>query len=711
MVSMSPELQADVGLLHVAGGAGRTTPPPGVLARAAPRRAARGRADDLLFLTVALQAAGRVPPGLVDHLAQSGADIFYRTPGSVTSALREVVLEINDELFAAARGEGLSQGYRGRVAAGVLRGKDYYLAQCGAARLTLIRAGKIGQLSSPEAAERPLGSAPTPTLRYHHLELQPADTLLITPFDETAWTEGTLGPLSALDPTQACERLNASAARDLTGLLIRVMPPGQVAAPLPSAEPSPSSSPARTTPPRLLRRRAGRPAPTGGDLLASVRPALATAAATARSGLSAVGNGLATLITRLAPGLGEAPKPGTFPPALLAATAVAIPLIVLAVVSVVYFKQGRTQEYSSLLIQAQAAIQVANENQDPVGARQSWVQAQSLLDQAAGYGSSQQLDALQTQVSSAIDNLDQVKRLAFSPVVSGGFGGDARISALAATASDLYVLDASRQTIWRAWSTGRGFEIDRNFDCLKGASSFPGMGTPVDLAVQPAPGALGAEGVVAIDPDGTLLYCAPDRRPLTGQLTPPDTGFGRIQAMDVFNNTLFVLDPKSNAVWMYDATGGVFTGSPSLYFAEQAPDLHDAIDIADAQQDLFILHADGKIDSCQRTTENQSGGGVHIKVTCDFGAQFKDDRPGAQSAQTIPNTFITEMDYSAPPEPSLYFMDTQGASVYQYSMRMVYQNRLESRTAFGGKLTAMTLGPPNDLYLAAGDQVYYAPLH
>jgi hypothetical protein len=78
------------------------------------------------------------------------------------------------------------------------------------------------------------------------------------------------------------------------------------------------------------------------------------------------------------------------------------------------------------------------------------------------------------------------------------------------------------------------------------------MGAPVAIAVQPEPGALGVAGVVALDADGTLLYCAPGQTPASSQLTPPDTGFGRIDAIAVTNEVLFVLDPKANAVWLYE---------------------------------------------------------------------------------------------------------------------------------------------------------------
>jgi hypothetical protein len=55
-------------------------------------------------------------------------------------------------------------------------------------------------------------------------------------------------------------------------------------------------------------------------------------------------------------------------------------------------------------------------------------------------------------------------------------------------------------------------------------------------------------------------------------------------------------------------------------------------------------------------------------------------------------------------------LDAAGKAVYHYSMRMVYQGRLESNSEIPDRVSAMTLGPPNDLYLAAAGQVYYVQL-
>ena len=160
-------------------------------------------------------------------------------------------------------------------------------------------------------------------------------------------------------------------------------------------------------------------------------------------------------------------------------------------------------------------------------------------------------------------------------------------------------------------------------------------------------------------------------------------------------------------MWIYEAAGGFFSGTPELYFVEEVRDLKSAIDLALAQDELIILYADGRIDRCRRFRESTDDGGRAFRVECDAEPFFQDDRPDRASSQQIPGAVPVEMSYSAPPEPSLYFLDLLSNSVFHYSMRLVYQGQYIPTDPFDGEISAMTLGPPNDLYVAVGSQVYH----
>ena len=66
------------------------------------------------------------------------------------------------------------------------------------------------------------------------------------------------------------------------------------------------------------------------------------------------------------------------------------------------------------------------------------------------------------------------------------------------------------------------------------------------------------------------------------------------------------------------------------------------------------------------------------------------------------------MEYTPPPEPSLFFLDSLNNRIFHYSLRLVYQAQYTPIEPFPQDLTAITLGPLNDLYVAAGNQVFYA---
>ncbi|MFP3854531.1 MAG: hypothetical protein ACLFWD_09590 [Anaerolineales bacterium] len=698
---MSPNLEADVGLIHIAGGGLRSTPPPGTLARSAPRRSGRGRAEDLLFLTLTL-SDGKAPGGFRQHLAQAASEVFYRTPGSVTAATREAAAAINDRLIDLNRNRPDSS-IRCSLLLGVLRGSDVYLAQAGAGQAVHLRGQQVQRFHVQQTDQRPLGLAPTVALRYHHFEAHIGDMLLLSAVEGELWSDPVLKAIGSFEPAAAIEQLSHSLKRDAVGMLLRFVPSGQAARPVQETTAAAAQNVGRAP------KQARPPTAALEGALKNLTDRLQPVTAFARRGLVKAAAALTRLLVRLAPGVVEPPRPGEFSPALLAATAVAIPLIVVALVAVVYLGRGRSQQYQAYLLEAQTAIGTAQTAEDPQSAEENWRLAQYYLEQATSYGEDQNLTLLQQQVQSALDELDLVQRLEFTPVVSGGFGGDARLTHLAATASDLYVLDAANARLWHSWATGRGYEINRDFDCLDGPDSVTGMSTPVDIAVQQEPGALGAEGVVAIDADGTLLYCAPDRRSLTGQITPPSTGFGLIKAIDVFGDTLYILDPQANSVWIYDATGGLFSGDAGLYFAENVPDLSDAIDLAKSQDNLYILHSDGTLDRCLRTRQTDSGGS-RFTVTCEQDLRFRDERDDGTETNVIPSAVISEMIYSPPPEPSLYFLDAAERVVHHYSMRMAYQGRIQPEVPFNTNVTALTLGPPNDLFVAAGNQVYHSQL-
>jgi len=61
---------------------------PGNLVVPSPRRAARGRTGEILFVALDLQARTPMPAAELDRLSALMAQVYFETPGSVTAALR-----------------------------------------------------------------------------------------------------------------------------------------------------------------------------------------------------------------------------------------------------------------------------------------------------------------------------------------------------------------------------------------------------------------------------------------------------------------------------------------------------------------------------------------------------------------------------------------------------------------------------------------------
>mgnify|MGYP001564477873 CR=1 FL=1 len=723
-----------------------------------------------MFLNLKLQGSQATDERLVDRLAQEATRRFFGTPGSVTAALRQAISQLNQELLdhgvqarlaaAALRHRniyiaqcGSSQAILVRSATvSRIRAEDSTSRSLGSSLAPMIQFRHI-ELQSEDllvltTSDGPLWSENS-LVGLTGLDLTQALDRLVASSSQDLTGLLIRIPTLVSSPSMARKRLGGAITPGLRpGLRVRARatqtPAVSARRTAPTDVPQPTSPVQATGQPvappalskaegpvlsevegrvRLERARRGlsevegsalsivegpvRPAPVAQAQVGEVEGAVRWRALVRRF-RHTIGAGWQALIEgigRMAPGLNV---PGMFSPNLLAFTAAAVPILVVGVSSVVYFKRGRVEQFESYLAQAQAAAVAAQVQGDPQAARPEWVMASQWLDLAESYRQNDDSIALRQQVEGSLDSIDLIYRLDFAPAVSGGFGSTAEISQLAASATDLYAFDRGTHTIWHAWSTGRGYEIDSQFECLAGAESIPGFDDPVSLVIQPEPGALGAEGVVAIDPDGTLLYCAPGAQPLTGQLATPDVGWGRLQAIEVSGNGLYVLDPEKNSVWIYDAAGGLFSGTPALYFAEAVPQLGTAIDLALALDELVILYADGGIDRCRRNVENSPEGNLRIRIECEQEPRFQDQRPEQPPRASIPGAVPASIEYSPPPEPSLFFLDLSQGTVFHYSMRLVYQGQYP--TPFGSEATAITSGPPNDLFVAVGDQVYYAHL-
>jgi hypothetical protein len=420
-------------------------------------------------------------------------------------------------------------------------------------------------------------------------------------------------------------------------------------------------------------------------------------------------------VPRLLPGVdqpaGELPGQQAFsaPTYAMVFIAFVIPVLVVTIASVVYLRFGQSVQYDELFSQALNARAQAVSETDPARQRDAWQNVLGLVDQATAYRDTDEANSLRTEAQSNLDTLMGVARLSFVPAFASGLGGSAQISRLAASESDLYMLDAAEGRILHAAFTGQSLQLDNAFNCQPGTYAGYQVGTLVDLLALPKVNAAGAT-VLGVDAAGNLLYCASGQVPQAIPLPSlPNTNWGRITAFVLDGGNLYVLDATSRAVWVFVGKDGTFVDTPYFYFSNQIPDTIDtAIDLAVGGADLYLLHADGHISTCtfSRIAETPT--------RCIDPFNFQDPYPAHRDINVFAQAHFTQMSLTTPPNSVILLLDSENQSVFRFTPRSLeLQNRV---TGFSGKANpfdagpvgAMAVSPNYVLYLAIGDQVYFA---
>jgi hypothetical protein len=417
---------------------------------------------------------------------------------------------------------------------------------------------------------------------------------------------------------------------------------------------------------------------------------------------------LQKFLPRLLPGAeSRADQTLAFPTYLLVFIALVIPVLVSVVSWIVYDKYGLSERYRELYLNATLERDRAVSETDPARQRDHWKNVLDLADQAVEYRDTPELKLVRDDAQANYDRLMGVVRLEFLPAFANGISGASQISRLAASESDLYMLDAERGDILHASFTGRSLEMDATFNCQPGTHAGREVGALVDILALPKVNAVGAT-VLGIDTTGNLLYCSPGQVPQVFPLPAlPNTNWGRISAFSLDNGNLYVLDSTSRAVWVFVGKDSSFTDAPYFYFGNQIPNVESAIDMAVSGDDLYLLHADGHLTTCtfSRIAETPT--------RCQDPASRIDNFPAHQGLDIFAQANFTQLFLTNPPNPIVLLLDAEGQRVYRLSPRSLeLQNMVtgyanEDSPFQPGPVGAMTVSPNYVLYLSIGNQVYF----
>jgi hypothetical protein len=172
---MSIPLEAVIGELHIIGGVRQNvTRPTAVLV--APRRAARGRPGDTLFVLVELRGQEPLPyEVLIDRIGEA----YWKTPGTITSALRVAIAAANDWLWERNMPAPVADRLRAGISCAVLRGAEVLIAQAGPAAAYMAHYGQVERFPARDIVPPALGVSRGVEVRFSRAALSPGDALLL----------------------------------------------------------------------------------------------------------------------------------------------------------------------------------------------------------------------------------------------------------------------------------------------------------------------------------------------------------------------------------------------------------------------------------------------------------------------------------------------------------------------------------------------------
>ena len=703
---------------------------PGLLAAEPPRRTARGRGEERLLLQLSSPADLNLSPEAQASLLQDMADGYFRTPGAVTSALREQIERLNAYFLqrnqqAAAKGTPAPA----LLSALTIREGRVTLAQCGPVQAFLLGGEEPRHFYDPQAAGRGLGLSQNTDIRFFQFELQPDQLILLLSELPATWTEKTLTDTHGQKLGTLRRRFLSEAGPNLrAALLAAQLGKGQLHV-LSGADLEPTTvtasarrpvaqePPLESAQPAQAWEAVEVPAEKAyGDHTQPIRPSAKVAedvAAEKPSWWSELAVRAANLKQQTLPPLLNflqrvLPEEPIFnlPPRVMGLIAILVPIAVVMLVAAVYLLFGRDQLYINYLERAQSAAAIAAVSEDPAEVRQAWQGVVFYAERAAHYEEDAQTAAdLLAQAQGALDAMDAIRRVEFSPALFQPLALDAHISRMVATNNEIYMLNATDGSILRAFlagdGAGGGYQLDADFSCEPGPYGDFIVTELVDLALLPRGNALDAD-ILAMDGNGNVIYCASGTRPAARALVPPDNNWGRPMTLAVENGNLYVLDPQINAVYIYFGEDFSYAEGPRFFFGEKVPSLlRRALDLAIEGDDLYLIGETGRIAVCSFSAD------LDNPSTCEDPAQYTDTRPGRLSGPQIEGANFTQIQIGEPPQPALYLLDPVAPAIYRFSLRLGLDAQFQSVVPLPeGLATAFAITPNRAILLAIENDVY-----
>ncbi|MBW6465702.1 MAG: hypothetical protein K0B06_04275 [Brevefilum sp.] len=220
----------------------------GFLAASPPRRAARSRSEDMLILSFTTSNSERITPELQNAWLANLVQIFFKTSGSVTSALRVLIDTLNltmmERNLKSAKGGAAATG---AINLAAVHRRSVYVVQCGLTHAFTLTPLGLQHFFDASQTDRGLGVSRTPTVRYYQADLGSGGYLFMSDSPSKTWNEDQLNFGGFPNLEQLRRRLLNQASPNLRLDLVQIVPgEGQVVTLKPAipaadaAEPTPS---------------------------------------------------------------------------------------------------------------------------------------------------------------------------------------------------------------------------------------------------------------------------------------------------------------------------------------------------------------------------------------------------------------------------------------------------------------------------------------
>ncbi len=599
---------------------------PGLQARPAPPKAARGREKDFLFTHLTLSGPAEVAAELAGRLVEGLGERFFNATGSVTSALRRAVIETNEQLL---RGNvGVKSPHEGALSCAVLHGDELYTLQVGEGLAFLGHNFGVERLPVQRPQHQtPLGRSAGIDIRFAYHRLQSGDMLLLADPRLAHLTGETLAPALVDNEIESgLEALVNIVGQDSARLLLveftdelpSTLPftfqhskkPAVKSAPAKKAA-SPAATPVVAAPAAqpVREARAAPPlaAPVNGDgaaepdLVAGVETSARRAMSTSARGLSRGILWVTELIDRLRPARAEEPAIHWAIPATIA---VLIPVIIAAVITSVYIQRGTVNELTSLKQQMVEQISLAEAAAGDLAVAQTHyntvlelaVQAEELrLDDP-------DVERLRAQAIDALDLIDGVERLSAATFYRHESGTELGRVALRQSEGGVIVLDqAGNRVLFH--------DTDDNFDSptteAPAVIAFGGqaigaqtVGPLFDLLWQPGSISATRDSILAVDQAGGLFSYYPNFGDVTGLKLANSSEWVNPVAVTTYLDRLYVMDTGAGQIWKYYASANYdqLADDRAISFSGEAG-LDQAVDFDIFAEDasMVVIYRDGRI--------------------------------------------------------------------------------------------------------------------